>query len=173
MVSAFIIPLAAAFPGLMAFSAAMDLTTMTIPNAIPLALTVGYVALATAVGLPALDLGGGASCGLATLAVTFVMFSRNWIGGGDAKLAAATALWLGWSAILDYAALAAILGGALALGALAGRALPLPRVLARRNWIARLHRPDAGVPYGVALATAGLFQFPRSPVWLTAVNGWT
>src|SRR5271165_3481150 len=144
MPSGFLVSLAAAaFPGLMAFSAAMDLTTMKIPNAIPLALAAGYVALAAMVGLPPGEFGWSVACGFATLVLTFAMFSRNWIGGGDAKLAAATALWLGWSAMLDYAAMAAIFGGALALAALAGRALPLPSILARRNWIARLHRPDA------------------------------
>ena len=72
------------------------------------------------------------SCGLVILAIAFVMFNFGWVGGGDAKLAAATALWLGWSAILDYGVMAAIYGGALTLiisrrahGALAGRAWPV------------------------------------------------
>ena len=39
---------------------------------------------------------------LAVLVVTFMFFARGWIGGGDAKLAAATALWLGFDQLLNY-----------------------------------------------------------------------
>jgi prepilin peptidase CpaA len=160
---------AAVFPGLMALSASTDLMTMTIPNAIPLALALGYLALAAALGVPPETVALGLSCGLAMLAAAFFLFWRNWIGGGDAKLAAAIALWLGWGAIADFALSASICGGLLTLGILALRMQPLPEALARRAFIARLTCPGAGVPYGVALAVAGLIQFPRSPVWLAAV----
>ena len=39
---------------------------------------------------------------LAVLVVTFAFFARGWIGGGDAKLAAATALWLGFDQLMTY-----------------------------------------------------------------------
>jgi prepilin signal peptidase PulO-like enzyme (type II secretory pathway) len=86
-------------------------------------------------------------------------------GGGDAKLAAATALWLGWSSIFDYGVTAAIYGGILTLIILTARMMPLPSSFARFTWIARLHKGNAGVPYGIALAAAGLMQYPGSPVW--------
>ena len=44
------------------------------------------------------------------LAVTFVFFARGWIGGGDAKLAAATALWLGFDYLMPYLLYASIFG---------------------------------------------------------------
>jgi prepilin peptidase CpaA len=170
MLSAVLLSLVATvFPGLMALSASMDIMTMRIPNAIPLALALGYFALAAALGLPPATVALSLSCGLAMLAVTFFMFCRNWIGGGDAKLAAAIALWMGWGAIFDYVVYASILGGVVTLAVLAARAQPLPEALARTPWIARLCNPGAGVPYGVALAAAGVIQFPHSPVWLAAV----
>ena len=43
------------------------------------------------------------------------------IGGGDAKLAAATALWLGFEGLGDYLLVASIFGGALTLAILAAR----------------------------------------------------
>lgn len=49
------------------------------------------------------------------LVLTFFLFARGWIGGGDAKLAAATAIWLGFDHIGDYAFSASALGGLLAL----------------------------------------------------------
>ena len=41
----------------------------------------------------------------------------------------------------------------------------LPAWLARQSWIARLRDPRAGVPYGIALAGAGLFFYPQSEIW--------
>ena len=49
------------------------------------------------------------------LAVTFTFFAQGWIGGGDAKLAAATALWLGFDHLLPYVLYASIFGGILTL----------------------------------------------------------
>jgi prepilin peptidase CpaA len=97
------------------------------------------------------------------------MFSFGWLGGGDAKLAAATAAWLGWTAILDYGLAAALFGGILTLILLCLRTVPLPAALARVAWLARLHNAGAGVPYGIALAAAGLMQFPNSSIWAAVV----
>ena len=73
------------------------------------------------------------------LAVAFVFFSQGWIGGGDAKLAAATALWFGFDHLLDYLLYASLFGGALTLANIAIPQLPLPGVLSRQAWILRLH----------------------------------
>ena len=117
MLSASCLTLAAGvFPGLMALSASTDLITMMIPNAIPAALGLGYLALAAALGLPVETVLLAASCGLATLTAGFLMFCRGWIGGGDAKLAAAAALWLGWGGMPAFVASASIIGGILTLG---------------------------------------------------------
>jgi prepilin peptidase CpaA len=106
---------------------------------------------------------------LVILAIAFVMFSLGWIGGGDAKLAAATAAWLGWTAILDYGLAAALFGGVLTLVILGARMAPLPAAFGRIGWLARLHNASAGVPYGIALAAAGLMQYPNSPIWTAVV----
>jgi prepilin peptidase CpaA len=95
------------FPALMALSASMDLLTFTIPNLVCVSLALGYLVLAASLGVPAADIALNISCALAILALAFVMFNLGWVGGGDAKLAAATAIWLGWSSILDYGVAAA------------------------------------------------------------------
>jgi prepilin peptidase CpaA len=156
------------FPALMALSASMDLLTLTIPNRICLSLALGYLVLAALLGVAAADMLLNISCGLAILAIAFVMFSLGWVGGGDAKLAAATALWLGWGSILDYGVTAAIYGGVLSLIILSARMAPLPAALARFAWVARLHDGKTGVPYGIALAAAGLIQYPASRIWAGA-----
>jgi prepilin peptidase CpaA len=156
------------FPALMALSASMDLLTYTIPNRICASLVLGYLALAAPLGVPAADMLLNISCAWVILAIVFVMFNLGWVGGGDAKLAAATALWLGWSSILDYGVSAAIYGGILTLIILSARMAPLPAALGRLAWVARLHNAKAGVPYGIALAAAGLIQYPGSGIWAAA-----
>jgi prepilin peptidase CpaA len=158
------------FPALMIFAAFSDLFTMTISNRVSIALTLGFVVLAFAFHLPLSDIGQHLLCGLAVLAVTFLFFVFRWIGGGDAKLASATALWLGFDHLWDYGIYAALIGGALTLAILALRHWPLPPFLITQGWIARLHDQDAGVPYGIALAIAGLMLYPETRIWLSAVN---
>jgi prepilin peptidase CpaA len=153
------------FPALMALSASMDLLTFTIPNRLCAVLAFGYLIVAVLLGVPAVDILLNISCALAILIVAFVMFNLGWIGGGDAKLAGATAAWLGWTAILDYGLAAALFGGILTLVLLGARAAPLPDVCDRIKWLARLRNVNAGVPYGIALAAAGLMQYPNSSIW--------
>jgi prepilin peptidase CpaA len=103
------------------------------------------------------------------LAVAFVFFARGWIGGGDAKLAAATALWFGFDHLLDYLLYASLFGGALTLLILQFRNLPLPAPLARQPWIVRLHETNEGIPYGIALAAAALAIYPQT-IWMPAAG---
>lgn len=157
------------FPMLMILPMATDLLTMKIPNWISVALIIGNLGLSLAMGLSAHDIALNFSCGAAVFVFTALLFSLGWIGGGDAKLATATAVWLGWGLILDYTLAASIIGGALGLAILMGRTLPLPPRLARQAWIARLHDARSGVPYGIALAAAGLILFPETSIWAAAV----
>jgi prepilin peptidase CpaA len=101
------------------------------------------------------------------LVIAFIFFAQGWIGGGDAKLVAATALWFGFDYLLDYLIYASLFGGALTLTLLQFRKLPLPAVLARQDWIVRLHETGAGVPYGIALAAAALAVYPKTG-WMPA-----
>jgi prepilin peptidase CpaA len=157
------------FPATMAFAASSDLFTMTIANRISLLLVGGFVLLAVLTGMSVngmlLHLGAGA----AVLVVGFVLFSCGWIGGGDAKLAAATALWFGFGHLFDYLIYSSIFGGALTLALIQFRLLPLPAMLAGREWIERLHSRGGGVPYGVALAAAALVVYPHTE-WMTSLG---
>ena len=90
------------------------------------------------------------------------------VGGGDAKLAAAAALWLGFDHLLPYLLLASLLGGALSVGLIWFRMTPLPQWLARQAWVERLHGKDGGIPYGIALAAAALAVYPDT-AWMTGL----
>jgi prepilin peptidase CpaA len=153
------------FPLLMIFAALADLFTMTIPNRVSLVLIAAYLLLALYLRLPLATVGLHASCGLAMLALTFTMFQMGWIGGGDAKLAAATALWVGWPALFEYGLAASLIGGALTIAILALRHYELPEKLLSVGFIAKLAEKNGGVPYGIALALAGLVIYPHTGVW--------
>ena len=148
------------FPALMAFAASSDLFTMTISNRVTLILVAGFFALALFTGMNLNAVMWHSVAALAVLAVTFVFFAQGWIGGGDAKLAAATALWLGFDHLLPYVLYASIFGGILTIAMIRFRLMPLPAALAEQDWVKRLHKLDGGVPYGIALAAAALLIYP-------------
>jgi prepilin peptidase CpaA len=157
------------FPALMAFAASSDLLTMTISNRVSLILAGSFFALAIWSGMPLGQIGMHVAAGLAVLVVTFTFFARGWIGGGDAKLAAATALWLGFDQLLNYLTIASLFGGVLTLLIMRFRLMPLPAMLAEQEWAKRLHRMDAGVPYGIALAIAALVVYSDTP-WMKSLG---
>ncbi|MCJ2034610.1 prepilin peptidase [Methylobacterium sp. J-068] len=158
-------------PFLMAYAAVRDLLTMLIPNTVSIALVVAFAAFALGTGLGWSDLSGHLGAGAVTLAVTFTLFALGFIGGGDAKLAAATALWIGFDQLLDYLILASLAGGALTLALLAVRALPLPMLVARLPFALHLHDAKTGVPYGIALSLAALLVLPETMLWTRVLAG--
>src|SRR5258707_3872476 len=94
------------FPALMAFAAASDLLTMTISNRVSLALAAGFLVLAILSGMGLYDVLSHIGAGAAILVVAFACFAMGWIGGGDAKVAAAAALWFAFGHLLNYLLLA-------------------------------------------------------------------
>jgi prepilin peptidase CpaA len=46
----------------------------------------------------------------------------------------------------------------------------MPNWAQARAWVMRLHDKDNGVPYGVALAAAGLLLYPETRIFLAALS---
>jgi prepilin peptidase CpaA len=157
------------FPALMAFAAASDLFTMTISNRVSLALAAGFLILALLGGMGFHDLLWHIAAGAAVLTVAFVCFALGWMGGGDAKVVAAVALWFGFGHLMDYLLYASLFGGALTLLLLQFRQWPLPYTLAGQAWLLRLHAKESGIPYGIALAIGALMIYPETD-WIKAVD---
>jgi prepilin peptidase CpaA len=153
------------FPVAMAIAASSDLFTMRISNKLVLLLTVAFFIVAIAINLPLQQFAMHVLCALIVLAVAFGLFALRLIGGGDAKLAAATTLWLGFGMTLPYLAYAALFGGVLTILILVVRGIPLNPALARMGWLARLHNKRAGIPYGIALAIAGITVYSNSAIF--------
>lgn len=162
-------PLMLIFPAAMAFAAAMDLLTMTIPNRISLVLLAGFAIIAPLTGMSWEQLGWHLAAFLLILSCTVIMFALGWMGGGDAKLIAVAALWIGFDNLILFIAQVAIFGGMLAMVILFYRshpvgALPLP------GWAARLHQGGSGIPYGIAIAAGALMVFPET-YWFSVIGG--
>jgi prepilin peptidase CpaA len=157
----------AVFPAFMAYAAASDLITMKISNRVTIGLLAAFPVFALVCQMPWPMVGWHVAAGLLVLCITFAMFAAGWIGGGDAKLAAATAVWLGPDLLFIYVLLASIAGGMLTIALISMRGYPLPR-FAQWPWLVHLHAPRTGIPYGIALALAGLSVFPESPLWKAA-----
>jgi prepilin peptidase CpaA len=157
------------FPWAMAFGGAMDLFTMTIPNRVSLIMTAGFFVLLPFMGLSLDDLWSHLGAGAAMLVVGIVMFALGWLGGGDAKLFAAGALWIGFDHLLEFAFYMTLAGGVLTLAILFFRnTIPHPWII-RQAWAMRLHDPKTGVPYGIAIAAAALAIYPFMP-WVIAIR---
>ncbi|MGH6702708.1 MAG: A24 family peptidase [Bradyrhizobium sp.] len=157
------------FPALMAFAAASDLFTMTISNRVSLLLAAGFVVLAVAGGMGLHDMLLHMAAGMVVLTVAFICFTMGWVGGGDAKVAAAAALWFGFAHLMGYLVYASLFGGALTLLLLQFRQWPLPYPLAGQAWLLKLHAKESGIPYGIALAIGALTVYPETE-WVKAID---
>ncbi len=157
------------FPAAMAFAGAMDLFTMTIPNRISLALIAAFIVCGLFAGLTLEQFAMHLLCGVAILAIGLAMFSAGLLGGGDAKLMAASAIWIGADNLMLYFLAISVLGGVLALVLLGYRKMPtesynLPA------WAERLHVKGSHMPYGVAIAAAALWIYPKT-IWFATFAG--
>ena len=157
------------FPALMAFAAASDLFTMTISNRVSLGLAAGFLLLAVLSGMSPTAILFHVGAGAVVLLVAFLCFAMGWIGGGDAKIAAAAALWFGFGHLMNYLLYASLFGGALTLLLIQFRQWPLPYPLATQAWLLRLHAKESGIPYGIALAIGALMIYPDTE-WVKAIN---
>lgn len=158
------------FPVAMAFAAANDLFTMRIPNKISMALVAAFAIAAIYIRIPVDQALTYAGIGAAFLAAGFAMFSFNLLGGGDAKLMAAGALWMGPEYSLYYIAYVTIFGGVLALLILAYRRFVPATTLPLPAWAIKLHAKGGGIPYGIAIALSALLMYP-STIWYNALLG--
>lgn len=151
-------------PALTIIAGLRDLTTMTIPNWMSAAIVVGFLPAAFAVGLPWMEMLTHFGVAFAALLVGMGMFALRWIGGGDAKLMAATTLWLGLSSTVAFVLWTAVVGGVFGLLLIVARKNAQPFLAWAPRWLARLLEPKGDIPYGVAIAAGALIAYPASPM---------
>ena len=150
--------------GILVIVAYEDVRTRRIPNALSLAtaaLGLARVAFAAEV----IDAGYTLAAAIIIFTISFALFQRGAIGGGDAKILPATALLIGYRELFGFLFLMSLCGGVLALATLAAERLDLS--LRRFRRVAdvsstgqsdrdRVASKGSTVPYGVAVAAAGV-----------------
>jgi len=152
----------AAFAALLIYAACSDVASLTIPNWVSIAMAALFVPAALATGMPLGEIGMHFAFGLAMLVVGFFLFQANIIGGGDAKLLAAAAVWTGFPAFAPFILWTAVAGGVMALAILAARQF-LKQAETNPPFVNRLLKHQGGVPYGVAIMAGGLMALPALP----------
>ena len=149
-----------------------DVHTRRIPNALTAAIAV--------LGLARLMLADDLAAAMHTLiasasvfTVAFVLFWRGVFGGGDAKLLTAMALLVGSHNLFDFVVIMSVCGGGLGLAILARDRFHMGRHRTSQQLAgpSTLHwaEPDPPperptVPYGVAIATAGVVMLILRPM---------
>lgn len=147
-------------------AAIWDMAKERIPNFIPATMICGFLAAAF---LSAGDVSWGSHFGAAgiMLVITLPLFQFNWMGGGDAKLLIASALWFGLAEIAWFGLFTALAGGVLALLLLSFRpvvaSLKEASVLSENSRIVARLSKEGKIPYGVAIAVGGLYLISRVP----------
>lgn len=160
----FVLPLLVIAAGL------LDLTTMKIPNRLNIAVLLSYFPVALLSGLDLKVIGLSCLIALGILVIGMVMFALRWLGGGDAKLFAAVALWMGPQGVLPFLILTAILGGLFCLIVISARGTLHVYRARLPGWGQRLLEPKGDIPYGVAIAAGALWAYPSSDIVLKFIN---
>jgi prepilin peptidase CpaA len=152
------------FPLCMAMAACSDLLTMTIPNRLSVVLIASFALIAPLTGLSLHDILMHCGAGAAVFAACFILFAFNIMGGGDAKILTASAIWFGLNqSLVNYLAYVSVFGGVLSLIILTMRTqhdfilaygIPVPETM--------LHKKK--VPYGIAIGAAAFLAYPMSPM---------
>jgi prepilin peptidase CpaA len=149
------------FPFCMLFAAISDMVSMTIANRVSVILVAAFAVLAPFTGMDWATYGIHFVAGGLVLAVTFALFAIGGMGGGDAKLLAATAVWMGFGIVLlQYLVFGAVLGGLLTLAILMFRGSPVSIFAGNNLFLRHFADKKVGIPYGVALGAAGLIVYP-------------
>lgn len=158
------------FPLCMAMAACSDLLTMTIPNRLSVLLIATFMLIAPFAGLSLsgylLHLGAGG----AVFAACFALFAFGIMGGGDAKILTASAIWFGFNdSLIIYLIWVSVFGGVLSIVILMMRSqhnlilaygIPLPETM--------MHKKK--VPYGVAIGAAAFMAYPSAPLVQSALG---
>ncbi|NTJ41135.1 peptidase [Agrobacterium larrymoorei] len=157
-------------PLCLTFAAINDLLTMTIPNRVSVALIGSYLVIAPLTGMEWQTIGMSLVAGLVVFTACFALFALNVMGGGDAKLLTASAVWFGFNiSLAGFMVSVAVIGGLLTI------AILLLRSRSQEIMASGLPIPDSllvakKVPYGIAIAIAGLLTYPEAPIVQAAMQ---
>jgi prepilin peptidase CpaA len=142
-------------------AAAFDLGWRRIPDVLSAGIVAAFAVAALSQVIGAGALTWHVAAGVLVFAGGAALFFAGVIGGGDVKLMAAAALWIGWQDLPRFLVLVALLGGVLGVIVLAAR-----RILRNGTapWLRRAIDNEEGLPYAVAIAGAALLVGLPAPL---------
>lgn len=155
----------ASFAGAMVYSALRDVLTMQVSDRVVLMLLGLFPILAPLSGWTLESMLLSTALAMIVFFASVGFFALGWMGGGDGKLITVSVLWLGTDQTVGFIFYTALVGGLCTACLLGFRRLALPLVWQSKAWIVRLHRPENGAPYAVAIGSAGLIVLPHT-LWL-------
>lgn len=152
---------------LLIYAAISDLLVMKIPNWLSVLVAVLFLPAAVLSGLSITAVGFSLAAAIVVFVGCFALFAVNVMGGGDAKLLTALALWFGLGpGLIAFLVNVAFAGGIVTLLILAirwksrlvtERGVPLPASLTTAKKI----------PYGIAIAIGAILALPQSPLMMS------
>jgi prepilin peptidase CpaA len=162
--------------GLLVVAAIFDIKSRIIPNWISLSifgLYLIFLAIQWGLGInpPLVDPLTSFATGLGTLAVFTGFFYFRFIGGGDVKLIAAVAFWVGLKGIAPFIMIMAITGGVIAVFYIFKRdvgpeieidqegkfSIEEEKKKKKEVKVGEINNKSAKIPYGIAISVGGLF----------------
>jgi prepilin peptidase CpaA len=159
------------FPFCMVFAAVSDMLSMTIANRVSVVLVATFAVVAPFTGMDWATYGWHFAAGGLVLVATFGLFALGGMGGGDAKLMSATAVFLGFNIhLLEYLVISAFLGGVITFAILRFRGSALAVFTSRNMFLRHFADDGVGIPYGIALGLGGLVAYPSSPLVVWALE---
>ena len=159
------------FPFCMAFAAVSDTLSMTIANRVPLVLLAVFAIAAPLTGMDWAEYGWHFIAGATVLVGTFGLFALGGMGGGDAKLLSATAVWMGFNLhLIEYLVVSTFLGGLLTIAIIVYRGSPLAVYTGQNMFLRNFANAKGGIPYGIALGIGGLITYPSSSLMTWALE---
>jgi len=144
-------------------AAVSDIRRYLIPNRYPAAIVLAYFIYATSQPLD--QTVWGLAAGAVAFVLCAILFAAGIVGGGDAKLLAATMLWAGPSLAPVFLIWTVLAGGLLALAWLTPFRRLMPAAPEAAQPLAETHFAGSGLrsrfhqptPYGAAIAAGGLY----------------
>jgi prepilin peptidase CpaA len=151
------------FPFAMLHAAISDMLSMTILNRVSLLLIGTFVVVAPLTGMGFSEFLMHVAAFALVLTVCFGLFATGAMGGGDAKLLAATSLWFGLSMdLMIYLVVSSMVGGILTIAILSLRGSSVAVFAGQIDFLKRICDSKEKIPYGIALGIGGLVAFPDS-----------
>jgi len=149
-------------PAMVVLAGIGDFFTMRIPNWLNVVIALSVFPVAWLAGMPFEVFQWHLAAGTVVLVMGFGLFAAGVIGGGDAKLLAAVALWMGWPQVVTFLVFTALAGGAIAILMKAWQVVRVEHEVKGATWLKQVLRAKLDLPYGVAIAAGCVVAYPHT-----------